>query len=144
VGARYAVAVANGTAALHLSTLALGVKEGDKVITTPITFAASANCVRYCNGEVVFSDIDRETYLIDTQSVKSLLDASPRGTYKGIIPVDFSGHPVDMEVLRDIADDYGLWIIEDACHAPGGFFVDSVGEKQYCGNGKFADLTVFS
>ncbi|MFT6054714.1 MAG: dTDP-4-amino-4,6-dideoxygalactose transaminase, partial [Roseivirga sp.] len=64
VGSEYAVAVANGTAALHLCTLALGVKEGDKVITSPITFAASANCVRYCGGEVVFSDIDSKTYLL--------------------------------------------------------------------------------
>ena len=65
VGSKFAVAIANGTAALHLCTLALGVKEGDKVITTPITFVASANCVRYCGGEVVFSDIDPETYLLD-------------------------------------------------------------------------------
>ncbi|MBX9448458.1 MAG: aminotransferase class I/II-fold pyridoxal phosphate-dependent enzyme [Taibaiella sp.] len=70
VGARYAVALANGTAALHLCALALDVKEGDKVITTPITFAASANCVRYCGGEVIFGDIDPETYLLDINSVK--------------------------------------------------------------------------
>uniref|UniRef100_UPI0040475C5F aminotransferase class I/II-fold pyridoxal phosphate-dependent enzyme n=1 Tax=Flavobacterium sp. TaxID=239 RepID=UPI0040475C5F len=79
-------AVANGTAALHLCTLALEVKKGQKVITTPITFAASANCVRYCDGEVVFADIDPETYLIDYDSVKKLLEASPIGTYQGIIP----------------------------------------------------------
>ena len=70
IGSKYAVAVANGTAALHLCTLALEVKKGQKVITTPITFAASANCVRYCDGEVVFADIDPETYLIDFESVK--------------------------------------------------------------------------
>ena len=77
--------MSNGTAALHLCTLALDVKEGDKVITTPITFVASANCVRYCGGEVVFSDIDPDTYLLDIDKVKKLLEASPRGTYKGII-----------------------------------------------------------
>src|SRR5690606_27009511 len=65
IGCQYSVAVANGTAALHLAALALGVKKGDKVITTPITFAASANCVRYCDGEVVFADIDPDTYLLD-------------------------------------------------------------------------------
>lgn len=144
VGAKYAVAVANGTAALHLSTLALNVKPGDKVITTPITFAASANCVRYCGGEVVFADIDPTTYLLDIESVRTVLEASPKGTYQGVIPVDFAGRSVDMEAFRKLADEYGLWIIEDACHAPGGYFVDGKGTEQFCGNGKFADLAVFS
>jgi hypothetical protein len=144
VGAKYAVAVANGTAALHLNCLALDVKEGDKVITTPITFAASANCVRYCGGEVVFSDIDPDTYLLDINKVMELLEASPKGTYKGIIPVDFAGRAVDLEAFRKIADEYGLWIIEDSCHSPGGHFVDSHGAKQHCGNGEFADLAIFS
>lgn len=144
VGAKYAVAVANGTAALHLCTLALEVQEGDKVITTPITFAASANCVRYCDGEVVFGDIDPKTYLLDIESVKTLLGASPKGTYKGIIPVDFAGRAVNLEEYRKLADEYDLWIIEDACHAPGGYFVDSKGQQQFCGNGSFADLAIFS
>ena len=144
VGSQYAVAVANGTAALHLCTLALGVNEGDKVITTPITFAASANCIRYCGGEVVFSDIDPQTYLLDITKVKKLLEASPKGTYKGIIPVDFAGRAVDLEAFRKLADDYGLWIIEDSCHAPGGYFTDKKGVQQNCGNGKFADLAIFS
>lgn len=144
IGCKYAVAVANGTAALHLCTLVLGVKPGDKVITTPITFAASANCVRYCGGEVVFADIDPETYLLDINEVEKLLKASPRGTYKGIIPVDFAGRSVNLEAFRQLADEYGCWIIEDACHAPGGFFVDSKGEKQFCGNGVYADLAIFS
>lgn len=144
IGAKYAVAVANGTAALHLCTIALGVKEGNKVITTPLTFVASANCVRYSGGEVVFTDIDPKTYLIDLNSVKELLQNSPKGTYKGIIPVDFAGRAVDLEQLRQLADEYGLWIIEDACHAPGGYFVDTKGDKQFCGNGKYADLAVFS
>lgn len=144
VGAKYAVAVANGTAALHLCTLALDVKPGDKVITTPITFAASANCVRYCGGEVVFGDIDPQTYLLDINSVKNLLEAAPRGTYKGIIPVDFAGRAVNLEEYKELANEYGLWIIEDACHAPGGYFVDRNGENQFCGNGVFADLAIFS
>lgn len=144
VGSKYAVAVANGTAALHLCNLALGVKEGDKVITTPITFAASANCIRYCGGEVVFSDIDPETYLLDIEKVKMLLDNAPRGTYKGIIPVDFAGRAVDLESFRKLADDYNLWIIEDACHAPGGSFTDTKNNVQQCGNGNFADLAIFS
>jgi len=143
IGCKYAVAVANGTAALHLSTLALNVQEGDKIITTPITFAASANCVRYCGGEVVFSDIDRQTYLLDINKVRSLLQASPKGTYKGIIPVDFAGAAVNLKEFRELADEYDLWIIEDACHAPGGFFVND-GLEQNCGNGNFADLAIFS
>jgi UDP-4-amino-4,6-dideoxy-N-acetyl-beta-L-altrosamine transaminase len=144
VGAKYAVAVSNGTAALHLCTLALKVKEGDKVITTPITFVASANCVRYCDGEVVFGDIDPKTYLLDIQSVRKLLEASPKGTYKGIIPVDFAGRAVDLEAFRALANEFGCWIIEDACHAPGGYFIDSTNTKQNCGNGKYADLAIFS
>lgn len=144
IGTKYAVAVANGTAALHLCTLALNVKEGDKVITTPITFAASANCVLYAGGEVVFADIDPETYLLDITEVEKLLKVAPKGTYKGIIPVDFAGRAVDMEAYRRLADKYGCWIIEDACHAPGGYFIDSMGFKQKCGNCEFADLAIFS
>lgn len=144
VGSRYAVAVANGTAALHLCALALDIQAGDKVITTPITFAASANCVRYCGGEVVFGDIDPETYLLDISSVRMLLEASPKGTYKGVIPVDFAGNAVNLQEYRELADEFDLWIIEDACHSPGGNFTDSAGNKQSCGNGVFADLAVFS
>jgi UDP-4-amino-4,6-dideoxy-N-acetyl-beta-L-altrosamine transaminase len=144
VGAKYAVAVANGTAALHLCTLALGVNENSNVITTPITFAASANCVRYCGGKVTFADIDSTNAIIDIESIKKILEASPMGTYQGIIPVDFAGHAVNLEELRALADQYKLWIIEDACHAPGGFFTDSKGKKQACGSGAYADLAIFS
>lgn len=144
IGCRYAVAVANGTAALHLSALALNIKPGDKVITTPITFAASANCIKYCGGEVVFSDIDPDTYLLDPIKLRELLTASPKGTYRGIIPVDFAGRAVDMETFKTLANEFDLWILEDACHAPGGFFTDSNGVKQFCGNGNFADLAIFS
>lgn len=144
VGSKYAVAVSNGTAALHLNALALGITKGDKVITTPITFAASANCVRYCGGDVVFSDIDPKTYLLDLDKVKSLLEASPKGTYKGIITVDFAGRAVDLESFKKLAEEYDLWIIQDSCHSPGGFFRDSKGLLQKCGNGNFADLAIFS
>lgn len=144
VGSKYAVAVSNGTAALHLNALALGVKPGDKVITTPITFAASANCVRYCGGEVIFSDIDPETYLLDINNVRKILKADTKKEIKGIIPVDFAGRAVDLEAFRALADEFGCWIIEDSCHSPGGYFMDSKGEKQHCGNGNFADLAIFS
>jgi UDP-4-amino-4,6-dideoxy-N-acetyl-beta-L-altrosamine transaminase len=144
IGADYAVAVSNGTAALHLCAMALNVKAGDKVITTPITFSASANCVKYCGGEVVFADIDPQTYLLDINATRKLLEASPRGTYTGIIPVDFAGRAVNLEEFKSLATEYGLWIIEDACHAPGGFFIDSKGDHQLCGNGRFADLAIFS
>ncbi len=144
IGCNYAVAVANGTAALHLCAIVLGVNENSKVITTPITFAASANCVRYNNGEVVFSDIDLNTGLIDLNGVKRLLESAAEGTYQGIIPVDFAGMPVDFEKVRELADKHGLWIIEDACHAPGGSFIDSKGINQRCGNGSYADLAIFS
>ena len=144
IGCKYAVAVANGTAALHLCTLALNVKEGQKVITSPITFAASANCVRYAGGDVVFVDIDPSTYLLDFEKVKKLLEQSPKGTYSGIIPVDFAGRATNLEKFKALAKEYALWIIEDACHSPGGYFIDSKGIKQNCGNGNFADLAIFS
>lgn len=144
IGCTYAVAVTNGTAALHLSALALGVKEGSRVITTPITFAASANCVRYCGGQVEFADIDPGTGLLDVRKVKALLESRPKGYYSGIIPVDFAGYPVNLEAFRKVADEYGLWILEDACHAPGGYFTDSKGVRQNCGNGVYADAAIFS
>ncbi len=144
IGSKYAVAVSNGTAALHLCALALDVSSGDKVITTPITFAASANCVRYCGGDVVFADIEPETYLLDIESVRKLLQQSPKGTYKGIIPVDFAGRAINLEAFRKLADEYNCWIIEDACHAPGGNFTDSKGNRQNCGDGNFAELAIFS
>ena len=144
VGAKYAVAVSNGTAALHLNAIALGVKPGDKVITTPITFVATANCVRYCGGEVVFADIDPETYLLDINKVRQLLESDTNKEIKGIIPVNFAGRVVDMEVFRKLADEFGCWIIEDACHSPGGYFINSKGDTVMSGSGKYADLAIFS
>lgn len=144
VGSRYAVGVANGTAALHLSAMALNVKPGDKVITTPITFAATANCVLYCGGEVIFCDIDRDTYLLDIEKVRETLEQRKDENIVGLIPADFAGLSVDMEAFRELADEYGLWLLEDSCHAPGAYFTDSKGQKQHCGNGNFADLAIFS
>ena len=144
VGANYAVAVNNATSGLHLSVLALNLSKGDRVITTPITFAASANYIRYLGAEVWFADIDPNTYLLDINSVKELIESKPKGFFKGIIPVDFAGLPVNMEDFRALADAHNLWIIEDACHAPGGYFVDSKSEKNFCGNGRYADIGVFS
>ncbi|MBC6989186.1 UDP-4-amino-4,6-dideoxy-N-acetyl-beta-L-altrosamine transaminase [Hymenobacter sp. BT491] len=144
IGASYAVAVSNGTAALHLCTLALEVQPGQRVITTPITFAASANSVLYCGGEVHFADIDPATGLIDLQKVRQLLAAHPKGYFHGLIPVDFAGLPVDLEAARQLCDEFGLWLIEDAAHSPGGFFTDSQGVAQWCGNGQYADLAIFS
>lgn len=144
VGSKFAVAVSNGTAALHISSKALGVKQGSKVITTPITFVASANGVKYCDGDIEFVDIDPDTYLIDIDQVKKLLENNPPDTYQGIIPVNFTGHVVNLKELRTLADKYGLWIIEDAAHSPGGSFMDENGASQLSGNGKFADLSIFS
>jgi dTDP-4-amino-4,6-dideoxygalactose transaminase len=124
--------------------MALGVKPGQKVITTPITFVASANSIRYCGGEVVFADINPETYLLDINSVRQILQSEPMGTFAGIIPVDFTGRPVDLESLKALANEYKLWIIEDAAHSPGGSFVDSNKSVQHCGNGIYADLAIFS
>jgi UDP-4-amino-4,6-dideoxy-N-acetyl-beta-L-altrosamine transaminase len=144
LGAKFAVAVNNATSGLHLSVLALNLSKGDRVITTPITFAASANCVRYAGGEVWFADIDPNTYLLDINSVKELIESKPKGFFKGIIPVDFAGLPVNMEDFKALADAHNLWIIEDACHAPGGYFIDSKSGKNFCGNGNYSDIGVFS
>ena len=144
IGCKYAVAVANGTAALHLCALALDVNEQTNVITTPITFAASANCIRYCGGTIFFADIDSSTFLIDLKKVEQLIASKPKGFFKGIIPVDFAGNAVNLEELKKIAAANNLWMIEDACHAPGGYFTDSKGQQQNCGNSNFADLAIFS
>ncbi len=144
IGCKYAVAVSNGTAALHLAAMALGVAKDTRVITTPITFAASANCIKYCGGEVHFADINPQTLTLDPAKVEELINSKPKGYFSGIVPVDFAGHAVDLEEFRKIADKHGLWILEDACHAPGGFFTDSVGKLQNCGNGNYAELAIFS
>jgi UDP-4-amino-4,6-dideoxy-N-acetyl-beta-L-altrosamine transaminase len=144
VGSNYAVAVNNATSGLHLSVLALNLSKGDRVITTPITFAASANCIRYVGAEVWFADIDPNTYLLDINSIKELIESKPKGFFKGIIPVDFGGLPVNMEEFRVLAEANDLWIIEDACHAPGGYFMDSKSKRNFCGNGRYADIGVFS
>jgi UDP-4-amino-4,6-dideoxy-N-acetyl-beta-L-altrosamine transaminase len=143
-GSKYAVAVSNATAGLHISVLALGLKADERVITTPITFAATANCIRYAGAEVWFADIDPDSYLLDINSVKLLIESKPKGFFKGIIPVDFAGLPIDLEAYRELADKHNLWLIEDACHAPGGHFIDSNQTIQKCGNGCFADLSIFS
>ena len=143
-GCKYACVVSNGTAALHLCAMALDIKPGDKVITTPITFVASANGFRYCGAEIVFCDIHPDTYLMDLDKLEEILKTSPKGTYKAVVPVDFAGYPVDVERMRALADEYGFAIVEDACHAPGGSLVDTKGVKNMVGNGSYADLTVFS
>jgi UDP-4-amino-4,6-dideoxy-N-acetyl-beta-L-altrosamine transaminase len=144
IGVKYALAVSNGTAALHIAAKAIGVSTGDKVITTPLTFVASANCVKFCNGDICFSDIDRKTYLMDTEKLEALLKSHPPGTFKGIIPVDFAGYPLNMEKFRNLADEYGLWIIEDACHAPGAWYTDSKGVRQRTGNCAYSEMAIFS
>lgn len=144
VSAKYSIALSNGTAALHLCAMALGVNEQTNVITTPITFAASANCIRYCGGNVYFADINPNTFTLDIDAVEKLILSKPAGFFKGIIPVDFAGYAVDLEAFRKLAEKHGLWIIEDACHAPGGYFMDSKGQQQRCGNSQFADMAIFS
>jgi UDP-4-amino-4,6-dideoxy-N-acetyl-beta-L-altrosamine transaminase len=144
VGAKYAVAVSNGTAALHLCAMALDVNAETNVITSPITFVASANCIRYCGGHVYFADIDPQTFLLDIEKVEALIASKPKGFFSGIIPVDFAGLANNLEAFKQIAIKHNLWVIEDACHAPGGFFKDSKMIEQKCGNGNFADLAIFS
>lgn len=114
-GAKYAVAVSHGTAALHMACLAAGIKAGDEVITSPVTFLASANCVVYCGGKVVFADIQEESLNIDPQEIKRKINRKT----KAIVPVHFAGHPYDVEAIYKIARQQKVMIIEDACHALG-------------------------
>ena len=144
VNSKYSIAVANGTAALHLAVLALGLKKGDKVITTSLTFVASANCIRYCGAEVVFVDIDPKTYLLDYEKVSKLIKSSPKGTFKGIITVNFAGRVSDKLKFKNLADNNNLWLIDDACHSPGAYFIDYNNIKQMIGNGLYSDLSIFS
>lgn len=132
-GAKHAVVMANGTAALHCACLAVGIEEGDEVITTPLTFAASANCVRYCGGTVVFADVDPETYNIDPNSIERCITDRT----KAVIAVDYTGQAVDHRKIREICDRHGLIFIEDAAHAIG---------TKYDGKpvGSLADMTCFS
>ena len=132
-GAKYAVVVANGTAALHLAALAAGFGEGDEVIVSSITFAASSNCVLYCGAKPVFADIDPETYNIDPESVRKLI--TPRT--KGIVAVDFTGQAVNHDALREICKEHHLLFIEDAAHAIGTKYRDRP-------VGSIADMTCFS
>ncbi|WP_020155018.1 UDP-4-amino-4,6-dideoxy-N-acetyl-beta-L-altrosamine transaminase [Caldibacillus debilis] len=133
VGAKYAVAFSNGTAALHGACFAAGIGEGDEVITTPMTFAASANCVLYRGGVPVFADIDEKTYNIDPQSVEEKITERT----KAIIPVDFAGQPADLDPILEIAEKHRLVVIEDAAHALGAVYK---GRKV----GSISDMTMFS
>ena len=132
-GEKYAVAVSNGTAALHCACIAAGIGPGDEVITTPITFAASANCALYCGARPVFADINIETYNIDPKSIEEHITEHT----KAVVAVDFTGQAVENEAIRKICDDHGLIFIEDAAHAIG---------TKYNGKrvGSLADMTCFS
>lgn len=132
-GAKYAVACSNGTAALHIAAMAAGIGEGDEVITTPITFAASANCALYVGATPVFADINEKTYNIDPASVEEHITEKT----KAVVAVDFTGQAVELDRLREICEKHHLILIEDGAH--------SIGTKykgQSCGS--IADMTTFS
>lgn len=133
VGAKYAVTFSNGTAALHGAAFAAGIGEGDEVITSAMTFAASANCVLYQKGKPIFADIDRNTYNIDPNSIEKLITKKT----KAIIPVDYTGQPADLDKISEIARKYNLVVIEDAAHSLGATYK---GRKI----GSISDMTMFS
>lgn len=118
VGASHAVAVSNGTAALHAAVYALGIGPGDEVIVPAMTFAATANCVVYQGGTPVFADVDRDTLLIDPEEIEKKITSRT----KAVIAVDYAGQPCDYDRLRTIADRHGLKLVADACHALGGAY----------------------
>jgi len=131
--AKYAVAVSNGTAALHVACLAAGIHEGDEVITTPMTFAASANCALYCGAKPVFADIDPETYNISPASIREHITENT----KAIVAVDFTGQAVELDEIQQICKEYNLILIEDAAHSLGTTY-------NGCSVGSIADMTAFS
>ncbi|MFJ8102465.1 UDP-4-amino-4,6-dideoxy-N-acetyl-beta-L-altrosamine transaminase [Lysinibacillus sp. NPDC096212] len=133
VGAKYAVAFSNGTAALHGACYATGIGAGDEVITTPITFAATSNAVLYCGGTPVFADIDSQTYNIDPEEIKKNITSKT----KAIIPVDFTGQPVNLDEIMTIAEEHKLIVIEDGAHSFGASYK---GRKV----GSQAHMTMFS
>ncbi|MGG3804441.1 UDP-4-amino-4,6-dideoxy-N-acetyl-beta-L-altrosamine transaminase [Metabacillus fastidiosus] len=133
VGAEYAVAFTNGTAALHGACYAAGIGKEDEVITTPMTFAASANCVLYQGGVPIFVDINESTYNIDVNQIETKISKKT----KAIIPVDFTGQPAELKEILDIAKKYNLIVIEDAAHALGATYKD----KRI---GSISDMTMFS
>ena len=133
VGTSYGVAVSSGTAALHTAMHALGISPGDEVIVSPMTFAATANCVIYQGATPVFADVDPETLLIDPEQVlKKISDRT-----KAVIAVDYAGQPCDYDALRQICSDHSLALVADSCHALGATYKDRK-------VGTLADLTVFS
>lgn len=133
VGAKYAVAISNGTSALHAACFAAGIGPGDEVITTPLTFAASANCVLYCGGTPVFADVDPRTYNIDPEDIRRKITDRT----KAIIAVHLAGQPCDMDAIHSIAREHGLIVIEDGAHALGSVYK---GKKV----GSLSDMTTFS
>ena len=133
VGAKYAVAISNGTSALHAACFAAGIGPGDEVITTPLTFAASANCVLYCGGTPVFADVDPKTYNIDPEDIRRKITDRT----KAIIAVHLAGQPCDMDAIYSIAREHGLIVIEDGAHALGSVYK---GKKV----GSMSDMTTFS
>jgi perosamine synthetase len=133
VGTKDAVAVSNGTAALHTAMYALGIGPGDEVIVPPITFAASPNCILYQGGTPVFADVDSKTLLIDPEQVESKITPHT----KAIIAVDYAGQACNYDILNDIAQSHNIYLVDDACHALGGKFKDKP-------VGSLADLNTFS
>lgn len=144
IGSKYAVAVSNGTAALHLCAMAKQVQAGVRIITTPITFSASANCILYCGGTVDFVDIDPHTGIMDFNKLKTKLASKEKGYYAGIVLVDYAGFPSDTERFQKLLDEYDMWMIEDACHAPGAEYSNSQGKIIRAGDCSYADLAIFS
>jgi UDP-4-amino-4,6-dideoxy-N-acetyl-beta-L-altrosamine transaminase len=144
VNSKYSISVNSGTGALHIAVKALGLKAGDKVFCTPITFVADANCVMYEGGIVEFIDIDPRTYILDLDKLEAKLSISKEGEYKGLIIVSYAGYPIDLERVRNIADKYKLWVIDDCCHALGAEYQDSIGVWHKVGNGVHTDISTFS
>ena len=138
-GAKYGVAVSSGTAALHISVAALGIGSGDEVITTPMTFCATANAALYQGAKVSFVDIDEKTLNIDPNLIEEKISERT----KAIIPVDFRGHPANLHEIKAIADRYDLKIIEDASHSIGStYFHEDM--EYHCGDGIHTDLCTYS
>ena len=143
VGARFAVACSSGTAALHLSMLALDLRPGDVAIAPAITFAATANCVRYQRGEVVFADVDPDSGLMTAQTLASAMDRLDGRRLAAVLPVHLAGHVVDLPGVRRLAREHGAKVVEDACHALGTTMTFD-GRPERVGDARHSAMACFS
>ena len=146
-GARHAIAVSSGSAALHLACLALGLERAaggpPRVATTPLSFLATANAIGHCGGRAVFADVDADTWNLCPLDLARVAETGS-APLRGVVAVDFAGHPCDIEAISAVAKESGAFVVRDACHALGASWLDRAGQSHRVGDGAFSDATCLS